>query len=57
MRFENKILSAEILANNCGKSVRNLEDFDRDYWMNADEAMLMASSIRYQSHLMLDAIS
>jgi len=35
-----KILSAEILANNCGKSVEKiLEDFDRDYWMNADEAI------------------
>ena len=35
-----KILSAEILAKNCGKSVEKiLEDFDRDYWMNAEEAI------------------
>lgn len=35
-----KLLGAEILAKNCGKSVEQvLKDFDRDYWMDAKEAI------------------
>ncbi len=35
-----KQLSARILADNCNKSIeRILEDFDRDYWMNAKESV------------------
>jgi len=35
-----KLYSAEILANNCGHSVEKiLEDFDRDYWMTAEESV------------------
>src|SRR5689334_16536206 len=35
-----KELGAKILADNCGKSVEQiLKDFDRDYWMNAEEAI------------------
>jgi ATP-dependent Clp protease protease subunit len=35
-----KLLGAKILAENCGKSVeRILKDFDRDYWMNAEQAI------------------
>jgi ATP-dependent Clp protease protease subunit len=35
-----KQLGAEILAKNCGKTVEQvLKDFDRDYWMNAKEAV------------------
>jgi ATP-dependent Clp protease protease subunit len=34
-----KELSAQILADNCGKSFEQvMKDFDRDYWMNAKEA-------------------
>lgn len=34
-----KELGAEILAKNCGKTVEKImEDFDRDYWMNAEES-------------------
>lgn len=37
-----KELGAQILANNCGQSFEKvMEDFDRDYWMDAD------SSIKY----------
>jgi len=33
-------LSDEILAKNCGQEVdKVLKDFDRDYWMNADESI------------------
>ena len=33
-------LGAEILAKNCGKTVDQvLEDFDRDFWMNAQESV------------------
>jgi ATP-dependent Clp protease protease subunit len=33
-------MGAKILAENTGKSVEQiLRDFDRDYWMNADEAI------------------
>jgi ATP-dependent Clp protease protease subunit len=36
-----KKLGAEILANNCGKSIEQiLQDFNRDYWMSAEEAVL-----------------
>lgn len=35
-----KKVSAKILADNCDKTVKQiLEDFDRDYWMNAEEAL------------------
>jgi ATP-dependent Clp protease, protease subunit len=35
-----KLLGAKILAENCNKSVeRILKDFDRDYWMNAEQAI------------------
>jgi ATP-dependent Clp protease, protease subunit len=35
-----KDLGAKILANNCGKSIEQiLKDFDRDYWMDAEEAV------------------
>lgn len=34
-----KDLGAKILAENCGQSVEKImEDFDRDYWMDADES-------------------
>lgn len=35
-----KEIGAKILAENCGKSVEQvMKDFDRDYWMNAEEAV------------------
>ena len=35
-----KLIGAQILADNCGKTVeRILKDFDRDYWMDANEAI------------------
>ena len=35
-----KEISAEILAKNCGKSYEQVrKDFDRDHWMNAQEAV------------------
>jgi ATP-dependent Clp protease protease subunit len=35
-----KSLSAKILAEHCGHSVEGiLKDFDRDYWMNAEESV------------------
>jgi ATP-dependent Clp protease, protease subunit len=35
-----KEISAQILADNCGKTLEQvLKDFDRDYWMNAQEAV------------------
>lgn len=35
-----KELGAKILAENCGKTVEQvMKDFDRDYWMNAQEAV------------------
>jgi ATP-dependent Clp protease protease subunit len=35
-----KELSAKILAENCGKTFDQvMKDFDRDYWMNAEEAL------------------
>ena len=35
-----KLMGAQILADNCGKTVEQImKDFDRDYWMDADEAI------------------
>ncbi len=35
-----KELGAKILAKNCGKTIEQImRDFDRDYWMNAEEAV------------------
>lgn len=35
-----KQIGAKILADNCGKTVDEImRDFDRDYWMNAEEAI------------------
>lgn len=35
-----KLLGAEILAKNCGKTVEQImKDFDRDYWMDAKESV------------------
>ena len=35
-----KELGAKILAENCGKTMEQImKDFDRDYWMNAEEAI------------------
>jgi ATP-dependent Clp protease protease subunit len=35
-----KEVSARILADNCGKKIEQiLKDFDRDYWMDAKEAI------------------
>ncbi len=35
-----KKISAQILAENCGKTYEQvMKDFDRDYWMDADEAI------------------
>jgi ATP-dependent Clp protease protease subunit len=35
-----KMIGAQILAENCGKTVEQiLKDFDRDYWMDAKEAV------------------
>ena len=35
-----KEIGAKILANNCGKTIEQImRDFDRDYWMNAEEAI------------------
>ncbi len=35
-----KEMGAKILAENCGKTVEQImNDFDRDYWMNAEEAI------------------
>ena len=38
--LKTKHLSAEILAENCGQSVEKvLKDFNRDYWMDANESL------------------
>lgn len=38
--LKTKQLGAKILAENCGKTVEQiLADFDRDYWMDAEEAV------------------
>ena len=35
-----KEIGAKILAENCGKTIEQImKDFDRDYWMDADEAI------------------
>jgi len=35
-----KLIGAKILAENCGKTVEQvMKDFDRDYWMDANEAV------------------
>ena len=35
-----KEIGAKILADNCGKTIEQImKDFDRDYWMNAEEAV------------------
>ena len=35
-----KMLGAKILADNCGQTIEKvLKDFDRDYWMNAEESI------------------
>lgn len=35
-----KELTAKLLADNCGQTTQKImKDFDRDYWMNAEEAM------------------
>jgi ATP-dependent Clp protease protease subunit len=38
--IKTKKLGAEILANNCGQTIdRVMKDFNRDYWMSADESL------------------
>ncbi|NNC94487.1 MAG: ATP-dependent Clp protease proteolytic subunit [Chitinophagales bacterium] len=38
--LKTKELSAHILADNCGQKFKKvMKDFDRDYWMNADESL------------------
>jgi ATP-dependent Clp protease, protease subunit len=38
--IKTKQLGAEILANNCGQTIdRIMKDFNRDYWMSADESV------------------
>jgi ATP-dependent Clp protease protease subunit len=38
--LKTKELGAKILADNCGKSVEQvMKDFDRDYWMSAEESV------------------
>jgi ATP-dependent Clp protease, protease subunit len=38
--LKTKKLGAEILAENCGQSVEKvMKDFNRDYWMSADESL------------------
>ena len=38
--IKTKELSAQILADNCGQKFEKvLKDFDRDYWMNAEESI------------------
>ena len=38
--IKTKEISAKILADNCGKSFDEvMKDFNRDYWMNADESI------------------
>jgi ATP-dependent Clp protease protease subunit len=35
-----KELGAKIIADNCGQTFEKvMKDFDRDYWMNADESV------------------
>jgi ATP-dependent Clp protease protease subunit len=38
--IKTKEMGAKILAQNCGKSFEQvMKDFDRDYWMDANEAV------------------
>ena len=38
--IKTKELSAQILADNCGQSFEKvMKDFNRDYWMNAEESL------------------
>lgn len=38
--MKTKLLGAEILAKNCGQTVEKvMKDFDRDYWMTAEESV------------------
>jgi ATP-dependent Clp protease protease subunit len=38
--MKTKEMSAQLLAKNCGKTFEQImKDFDRDYWMNAEEAI------------------
>lgn len=38
--IKTKELSAKLLADNCGQKFEKvLKDFDRDYWMNAEESI------------------
>ena len=38
--IKTKKLGAEILAKNCGQKVEKImNDFNRDYWMSADESV------------------
>jgi ATP-dependent Clp protease protease subunit len=38
--IQHQQLGAQILADNCGQTLEKvLEDFDRDYWMDAKESM------------------
>src|SRR5210317_1174698 len=38
--IKTRTLSAEILATNCSQTVdKVMKDFDRDYWMNAEESL------------------
>lgn len=38
--IKTKELTARILAENCGQTIQKImKDFDRDYWMNAEEAV------------------
>ena len=38
--IKTKLLGAEILAANCGRSVESvMKDFNRDYWMSAEESI------------------
>ena len=35
-----KLMGAEILAKNCGQTTEKvMKDFDRDYWMDANESV------------------
>src|SRR5690606_11219571 len=38
--IKTKKISAQILAENCGKTFEKImQDFDRDYWMDAEESL------------------
>ena len=38
--MKTKQLGAQILADNCGQTIEKvLSDFDRDYWMDANESL------------------